>query len=428
VQPGPKIPSFKDNPQAGSVPPLLPASEPPPPPLPKPNRKSLRVEQTLAILLSLCLGAFLADAVVSLADDTLILFFGLHLFAVVRGIVFLFAILMAALVYVLLGITPMIPKRLFLPVTLFNPVAILVGIPFLIYHYGRMQEFSRVVSICRVLFGLVILYRLLGGFKFRWRLVTKEQLGTRRFTWLNLAAFVLVNIFGVLPAIFLYLGLCASLAVDHFSEGFFALRPNGLTVQVRKYVRNDGKVIRLIPMSHVADSDFYRKVSQSFPTNSIILMEGVTDEKNLLTNKISYKRMAKSLGLAEQHEEFAPMQGEMVRADVDVEQFSSNTIDMLNLAMIFHSQGVNAGTVLKLTQYSPPPGFEKQLIDDLIRKRNRHLLEEIQARLPESDNLMVPWGVIHMPEIAREIQKSGFRLVETEEYRVIRFRFAGKQK
>jgi hypothetical protein len=211
------------------------------------------------------------------------------------------------------------------------------------------------------------------------------------------------------------------LAVDHFSDGFMALRPGGFTVQVRKYVRNDGKMIQLFPMSHVAESDFYQKISQTFPTNSIILMEGVTDTRHLLTNNISYKRLANSLGLAEQHEKFAPSRGERVMADVDVGQFSKETIDFLNLIMLVHSKGINAGVIQKLMQYSPPPHFETRLFDDLLKNRNQHLLEEIQSHLPQSDNLMVPWGVAHMPGVAKEIQKSGFQLAETQEYTVIRF-------
>ena len=121
--------------------------------------------------------------------------------------------------------------------------------------------------------------------------------------------FVLVNVFVLLPAVMVYVFLCAALAVDHFSEGFMALRPNGFSVQVRKYVRNDGKTIELFPMAHVADARFYQKVSQTFPTNSIILMEGVTDQKHLLTNEVNYARMAKALGLAEQQEEFEPTHG-----------------------------------------------------------------------------------------------------------------------
>jgi TRAP-type mannitol/chloroaromatic compound transport system permease small subunit len=383
----------------------------------------------ISILLNLCLGLFLACGVVSLVDDSLVLLFGLHLLTVMSGILSFFAFLVAMLVYGLMGVTPIIPKRVFLPVTLFYVAGFLVVFPVLIYcndWVHRILQLDWAISFCQVIFGLGILYWLRGGLKFRWPIVEDKHLGDRRFSWLNLSAFLLANVFVLLPGIVIYLFLCATLAVDHFSEGFMALRPNGLTVQVRKYVRNDGKTIQLFPMQHVAEADFYRKVSQSFPTNSIILMEGVTDSRNLLTNKISYKRMAHSLGLAEQGEGFKPIHGELVMADVDVEQFTTNTIDLLNLVMLIHSKGVNADTVMKLAQYSPPPHLEEQLFNDLLKKRNRHLLEEIYARLPQSDNIIVPWGVGHMPGIANEIQKSGFRLDETQEYIVIRFHFFRK--
>ena len=386
------------------------------------------MKKLVVILLNLCLGLFLADAVVSLLDDSLILVSGNRAFSVIRGISGLFAMLMAAVIYGLMGLTPMIPKRQFLPVTLFSPLAMLAAIPFTIYCYGRIQTLAWVLSFCQVLLGLGILCWLQGGFKIRWPLVPERQLGTRRFSWRNLFGFLLVNVFVLPPAVFVYLAVCASLAVGHFSEGFLALRPDGMTVQVRKYVRNDGKTIHLIPMAHVGEAAFYRKISQSFPTNSIILMEGVTDTRHLLTNGISYKRMATSLGLAEQEEEFAPAQGEIVWADVDVEQFSSDTIGFLNMVMLIHAKGVNLENVLLVLQYSPPPHVEQQLFDDLLRKRNRHVLEQIRTRLPDSENIMVPWGVVHMPEIAAEIQKSGFRLVESREYQVIRFHFARNSK
>jgi hypothetical protein len=290
-----------------------------------------------------------------------------------------------------------------------------------------MVQIDWILSFCQVILGLGLLWWLRGGLKFRWPIVEDKQLGDRGFSWLNLVVFLLANIFVVLPAMVIYTVLCATLAVNHFSGGFLALHPGGMTVQVRKYVRNDGKTIQLIPMAHIADAGFYQKVAQSFPSNSIILMEGVTDNQNLLTSKISYKRMAKSLGLTEQKVKFKPTRGEMVRADVDVDQFSTNTIDFLNLVMLVHSQGMTPETVRKALQYSPPPDFQKQVFGDLLRKRNRHLWEEIQARLPQSDNIIVPWGVAHMPEIAAEIQKAGFRLDESQEYEVIRFHVFRKQ-
>jgi NitT/TauT family transport system permease protein len=132
-------------------------------------------------------------------------------------------------------------------------------------------------------------------------------------------------------------------------------------------------------MAHIGDADFYRQIAESFPSNSVILMEGVSDDKNLLTNKLSYRRMAQTLGLSEQQKEFKPRTREIVRADVDVSEFATDTIDLLNLVSLVHSRGLNNDTLLKLTQYAPPPHFEEQLLDDILRKRNRRLLENIRS-------------------------------------------------
>ena len=406
-------------------PPLVPG--PPPLPPPEPARKTGFGRQVLAFLLSVCLGLFLADAFVSLVDESLILLFDLRVLTVVRGMVFFFSLLMAIVVYGLMGLTPLIPKRLFLPVALFNPVATLAVIPLAIYFYGWLEQLIWVISLCQLMFGLGILYWVQGGFKLRWPLVTESRLGSRGFSWLNLSGFVGLNLFVVLPAVVVYLAVCASLAVGHFSRGFLALRPGGFTVQVRDYVRNDGKTIQLVPMAHIGEADFYQKLSQSFPTNAVVLMEGVTDNNNLLTNRITYQRMATSLGLTEQHEEFHPAQAEIVMADVDVGQFTTNTIGFLNLVMLVHAKGLTAENVVKVLQFSPPPHFEEQLFDDLLRKRNQHVVGEIRARLPQSGRLIVPWGVAHMPGIESEIQAAGFHLKQTQEYTVIRFRYGGNK-
>ncbi len=427
MQPTPELPLSTSNSPTNVVPP--PRPDPPPlahvtPPLePKPQSTFLR--QPLVVLLSLCLGCFLADAAISLLDDTLRLFFQVQILSGLRGIVFVATLLLALVTYGLMGLTPMIPKRLFLPVTLFNPVVMLVFIPVTICCYHRIQLVSWCLSLCQIVFGLGILCWLQGGLTFRWPLVAPQHLGARGFSWRNLAGFCVVNLLVVPPVAVASLALCAALAIDHFSEGFVALRPGGLTVQARKYVRADGKVVRLIPMAHVGVADFYQQLAQSFPSNSIILMEGVTDTQNLITNEVRYDRMAKALGVAEQEEAFAPAQGEIVMADVDVEAFSTNTLGLLNLVMLIHAQGINADTIGKLMQSSPPPGLEQQFVDglfqDLLRLRNRHLLETLKTHLSESEIFIVPWGAAHMPEIAREIQKLGFRLAETQDYTVLRF-------
>jgi hypothetical protein len=310
---------------------------------------------------------------------------------------------------------------------LFGLAAQLALLPCLIYCYGRLQFAVWCISLCQVILGLWILYSFQGGLRFRWPMVAEDRLGVSRFGWLNLISFLLLNVFVFLPSLVVYLGLCTSLAVGHFSDGFLALKTDGLTVQVRKYVRADGKTIELVPMAHIGDAAFYKKITKSFPTNSLVLMEGVSDNNNLLTNKITYKKMAAALGLAEQHEEFKPSPIQMVRADVDVEQFSKNTIGILNMVILIHARGLNAETVQTLMQFSPTPEVQTQLFDDLLTMRNQHLAGEIHDRLTESEMLIVPWGAAHMPGISKAIEKTGFRLNETQDYMIIRFPSIGNQ-
>ena len=416
------------------APPLLPS---------EPQKNSGR--GFLAKLLSFCLALFLLDSAVSFADDALILLFGAHGLSLIRGLISFCTLVMALGLYCLIGFTPKVPKRIFLPIPLFFLASMLAMFTLAIFWYHQLEEIAFSVSTCELMLGvlLVSLTRrknsqngaqsialrertdASGGAMLRaparWPLVKEEQLGARGFSWAHLSVFILANVFVLLPLVVIYLFSCGARAVNHFSEGFMALHPSGFTVQVRKYMRDDGKAIELFPMAHVAAASFYQQVSRSFPTNAVILMEGVSDTGNLLTNKITYKRMAKTLGLAEQKETFAPNPQEVVRADVDVNVFSRETIDFLNLIMLFHSRGVTSENIAKFSQYSPRPGFEKRLFDDLLVKRNAHLLGEIRAHLETSDSIMVPWGVAHMPGLAREIQKEGFHLAETHDFVVIRF-------
>jgi hypothetical protein len=380
-----------------------------------------RARHLVAVVLSLALGLFLADAFLSVVDDSFVVLFKFHFLAGLRGIVGFFSVVSGLVIYALMGITPMIPKPKFILVALFSPLGALVALPFWIYFADRMQIVIWAISVFQVFCALAILGMVQDGFKFRMPLVPEERLNPGGFSWLNLGGFVLVNGVVLLPAVGAYLFFCATLAVGHYSEGFVALHPGGLSVQVRKYVRNDGKSVHLYPMAHVADRNFYQTISQSFPTNSIVLMEGVTDREHLLTNHITYTKMAVTLGLSEQQREFKPIEEQMERADVDVKEFTPNTIGFLNLVMRIHSKGLNAANLMELMSFSPSPGFEKELFDDLLRKRNRHLLDEMKKRLPETENIVVPWGAAHMPEIAHELQKDGFRLEESRDYSVIRF-------
>lgn len=391
---------------AGTAPPPLPAKR----------------SGTLAFILSLGLALFLIDAVVSVLDDALILCLGTHVLSPLRGLVFLGAAVVLLVVYVLMAITPKVPKRLFLPLTLFAPVTGLLFLTYLIYAYRYMQAGALALSLVELAVALLLIRVARGEWSMAWPLIDERRLAGKLFTWANLMAFLALNLFVLLPAFALYLFFCASTAVDRFSEGFLALRSSGFIVEARKYVRADGKAIHLIPMAHVGDAAFYRELSRSFPSNALVLAEGVSDDHNLLTNRISYRRMAKSLGLAEQQQEFKPTRRNIVHADIDVSEFSTNTLNFINLVMLFHARGLDADTLLKISQYAPAPGFEAQLFEDLLGKRNQRVLREARAQLADHDEVIVPWGAAHMPGIARELVRDGFHVAERRRITAIAFR------
>jgi hypothetical protein len=415
-----------DRPKLPAVPPPVVASPPPliAAPLPPTHGGAAAGRQLLAHLLSVLLVLFVASGLASVVDDACVLLLGSHLFTTISGMVSGLTLLVVLLVYGLLGLTPLVPKRLVLPVVGLIGASFLAALPTAIYAYSWILKVDLITACLTVALGLGLLRWLHDGWKFGWPLVADNQLGARSFSWWHLAAFVLLNLFVVLPATVAYMGGCASLAVSHFTDGFVTLRPSGVVLQARKYLRDDGRTIVLFPMSHIAESDFYRSVEQSVTSNSVVLLEGVRDSQNLLTNHISYQRAAKALHLAEQHEDFELKQGRLVPADVDVREFSSNTIAVLNLVTLVHSQGLNPHTLSILLQFTPSEAVEQQLLEDLLLKRNQHLLQELFARLPEADSFIIPWGAAHMSGLAKEIKKSGFHLVGTRDY--VSIRFGGK--
>lgn len=396
-----------------------------PPPLPSSQPKP--AGSFLAIVLSLGLGLFLSCAVLYVLDASLLLFLGRNDLSGASGILFLVTLFVSILIYGMTGFARGIPKRLFLPLTLFIPVSSLAVLPLLVYFHEQVYFIGWMVSLCMLALGLFILRRAQGGLKFRWPLFPAHALGGGSFSWRRLSGFLLVNVLVLLPLAVVYLAFCASLAVDHFTDGFVKLRPSGLISQVRKYSRDDGRTIQLVPMSHVGEPEFYHDLVASFPADSVILMEGVSDKDHLLATdpqkpsegKPGYSRMANSLGVAEQQNEFRPL-SEMVAADVDVSVFSRSTIDLLKQVLLVHSKGVNAKT-LPFMMTPGDPGLEAKLFDDLLTKRNEHLLGVIREQLTRAEKIIVPWGAAHMPGISREILKSGFRLEETKEYVAIRF-------
>ncbi|RYD21374.1 MAG: hypothetical protein EOP88_11630 [Verrucomicrobiaceae bacterium] len=373
----------------------------------------------LSGFLSLTLVAFLASALVALASDTLIVIFDNHLLAKAAAGLAVPVVLMTLFIYLLMALTPMVPKRFFLPLTLCGPLTALAALPLFIYFYPQAKWIVWGMSLVQVVAGVVLMRLIARSWKWRWPHFPANRLESPGFRWRNTLGFSAANLLVALPALVLYVAGCGVVAVSHFTEDFVSLSPSGVTMQVRTYTRDDGKKVELVPMSHIGDKDFYQILSESFAPTATVLLEGVSDKEHILTEKVGYAKTAEDLGLAEQQKEFKP-KGELVPADVDLSQFSKTSLDYLKKTLDLHSKGINAATLPVLME-TPPPDLPEKLLHDLLTLRNAHLLQVMEERLKTSDHIIVPWGAAHMPGISAGVLKAGFRLEDKEDHVAIRF-------
>ncbi len=373
----------------------------------------------LAIILSLMLGFFLLCGLVSLVSAAESLLLHRRDLELAGSLLTLLLMLASVLTYCLLGFFPEVPKRWFVPLCLFAPAVPIAILPLLVYFHAYTAWIDFGVAVMHLLLGLFVLRKLRGKASPVWPLVPAGKLVRRKFSCANLAGVALAPVLVILPVALLYCGISAKLALEHFTDGFALLRPGGITMQVREYVRDDGRKITLVPMSHVGETDFYQDIAASFPEDAVVLMEGVSDQGNLLDVHSNYSNMADAVGGVEQVKVFKP-RGRIVPADVDMSTFSPASLEMLKTVLMVHAKGVTAETLPYLMKPAKP-GLEKELLDDILTKRNHHLLGVIREWLPQAQTIIVPWGAAHMAETAREIQKLGFRQVATREYTAIRF-------
>lgn len=373
----------------------------------------------LSGFLSLTLAAFLGSALVALASDTLIVLFDNTALAKTAAGLAVPVLLMTVFVYLLMALTPMVPKRFFLPLSLCGPLTALAALPLMIYFYPQAKWIVWAMSLVQVVVGILLIRRIAGSWKWRWPLIPESRLEAPGFRWKNTLGFTAVNLLAVVPAVALYVAGCSVVAVSHFTEDFVSLGPSGVTMQTRTYTRDDGKTVELVPMSHIGDEEFYQTLSASFAPTATVLLEGVSDKEHILTDKVGYGKTAKDLGLAEQQKVFKP-KGELVPADVDLSQFSKVSLDYLKKTLDLHSKGINAATLPVLME-TPPPDLPEKLLHDLLTLRNAHLLRVMEERLKTSDHIIVPWGAAHMPGISAGVLKAGFRLQDKEDHLAIRF-------
>jgi hypothetical protein len=252
--------------------------------------------------------------------------------------------------------------------------------------------------------------------------------------------------------VFASISLCSELAaeIELISGGYVRVRLDGVYLVERKFQAGLQEV-RLTGMMHIAEKDFYSAVLPKADPNlpSVVLVEGVTDSKGLLSRRgIRYSHLARLLNVTSQEESeftshvinglreeedkrhdlensskrsFAKTEDppkpdkaggiDFIHADVDVATFHPTTIAFLITVMgIFQSDDLRSVFRTLADPNSPlsDENAQRLVMDDILHSRNDKLMDEIQESLKKYRRVIVPWGALHLSDIESRLRAQNF--------------------
>ncbi|HJV64785.1 MAG TPA: hypothetical protein VJ550_03530 [Geomonas sp.] len=393
---------------------------------------------------NLFLLLFFADGGISFLDQLVSLFFPLSPLAPLQHLAADLVVLMAPVIYLCLGIDRRLPKRVFLPL--------------IVFVFACLFALLLVPSLSGShLFGLAVAAAQLALCLLPWKSFRKggapsltmppEMFQGPSFSTRNTVSFAAVNLL-VLPCfLVLLLAVTVNAYMVRYTSGFMHLAADGLHMSEKVY-RRGNQTIRLAGMIHVGEKDYYEKVVGSAgPGRTLVLAEGVSDSRELLQNRPDYGKLAGYLGLTTQQDRMhfkgraideseldrpqpvrhpvAPAAVDILRADVDISSFQPVTVWFLDtLGKQMNESPSLSKQLLSSIAWSEKnvtPAMQETIIDDILYRRNEVVIGQLRKALGRYDNVVVPWGALHMPAIEQEVVRQGFVLQQVRDRVSIRF-------
>ncbi len=388
----------------------------------------------MAFLANLYLIGFAADAGLSLVEEILRTTANVEVLIDARNIlafiVFAFSILMLPI----LLFVPHLPKRVFLPLIFFAIWAGLGSLPFTPMLDDSMMQFILIaVQILAALIAFMIMKSHTGAaLVAASRLPQIQKLGLR--TLAAILTFIILS-----PIVIGGLGVIGLAAAFETGTGHYVrFTLSEINITERVFSNNEKQHVHLIGMVHMGESDAYKSLFNNFSPDALVLAEGVTDKKGLLTGNLSYKRVAKILGLEQQpalqqigetesnittplgsenipdedSEAILKEHPDILYADSDIGDFSKFTIQFLNATTRIYDSSSISQALDRLSDLSEKFSEEDMntVFDDILYKRNDRVLGEFDSNITKYDTIIIPWGAMHMPDLEKGLIDRGFSL------------------
>jgi hypothetical protein len=216
-----------------------------------------------------------------------------------------------------------------------------------------------------------------------------------------------------------YLPLWFLVSIQLITDGFVRFDLTGVSLADRRFERDD-REIRLVGMMHIGEREAYEALVASFSGGStVVLAEGLTDRDHLLQAPFSFEGVARAAGLDTQDEieayfddVEAPQQWQrpdVRHADVDLSDFHPDTIALLGrVGEVWDGENPLGAFADLYVHYGEEPERWAVFAEDVLTRRNLHLLDELRAALVEYERVVVPWGALHLPFVELRVREMGF--------------------
>ncbi len=244
--------------------------------------------------------------------------------------------------------------------------------------------------------------------------------GRERFPWRRFLLFLPLSMIALAACSLTSMSLAMARQLNTESAGHVRIDWDGVFMRHSVYVK-DGQRIYLFAMIHIGDAGFYEQVLARIPQdNTVVLEEGVKDKNRLIKEAFDYSKVASVLRIDHQTNKFSRdvfQQRNTVSADIDVSQLNPKTIDFLNKLGRVMNGNLDAESLGAL--------FHKDAMNimqrDLIQFRNDHLMQVLAAQKDRYANIVIPWGGLHLKDIAERLEKQGYQRESLSEVKAIDF-------
>ena len=252
------------------------------------------------------------------------------------------------------------------------------------------------------------------------------RIDSKFFAWLGRflsRAFVI----GLLWLSYQPLGVMSML--EQSTGGYLSFTWDGVLTREVEFEDPETGTVRLIGMMHFGEPLAYQALLESFEApNSIILEEGITDRSGLLpelsptprrrhfTGGIRIQPTMEEVRGVQRIEHAQERHGwvNLKNADVDAAELNPETLEWTRQFVELRERSTREEFPLLFILTELGATLPEGVFNEILFTRNDRLMAELETVRGEFNQIIVPWGALHMPGIEHALKEIGYTPTERE--------------